>query len=475
MAPARLERAPPSYNLYWLLVGGVAVHGADIGAVDQTIRVKYSSRCRIPVALIKSSVRIEPRPRTPLSQYNEAIGKVSRSCPSMPEPTESSPANRHAEIWLPRAAAQYHCPVDMVYGSFIVSIDQYFRQHSSATCLHLEDSNIPAVSAPLSILAVLEDAATTVHGSGGISAGSDEYYQQTSRVYNDTRQLRPPHSTPALVLQLPAIRLTRSLTIPRCFPRPSPVSRRYCRLAGLARRIPNMEIRPSYLRSGKSGALYSSQASHHAPPNHYPAYHRRYGCRRRARVPLSHARTASLVSPTSHCPLLIHRLHGRRPCLLGSLSSCTLRAPAMALPLSVGFAGGWGVLSPKSRRIYSDSAFLVDGVGLRGRQELRAKRAGRAVSIPCPSGSGAVHGDADPTCMENKVLPYRSPRETLRAQASVASGPERASASTTTMCRCYSPVIHQSSEARASFRPRSWVPDPPDVVILPGIMSSSIN
>jgi hypothetical protein len=30
----------------------VAFHGADIGTVDETIRVKCSSRCRLPVVLV---------------------------------------------------------------------------------------------------------------------------------------------------------------------------------------------------------------------------------------------------------------------------------------------------------------------------------------------------------------------------------------------------------------------------------------
>ncbi|KAJ6549651.1 hypothetical protein B0H10DRAFT_2242801 [Mycena sp. CBHHK59/15] len=175
----------------------------------------------------------------------------------------------------------------------------------------------------------------------------------------------------------------------------------------------------------------------------------------------------------AHFPLPIHWLHGRRPCSLNGLSSCTPRAPAMALTLSVGeddFAG--------------DGAFLVDGVGLRGIQEVRAKRAGRAASVSSSASGKSLHPyhahlgrapfmeDADTAGVEvgvwncecetwwwgvnlvpgvqNKVLPYRSPRKTLRAQASVASGPARASASTTTMRQRYSPAILQSSEARAS-------------------------
>ncbi|KAJ7869063.1 hypothetical protein B0H13DRAFT_2351056 [Mycena leptocephala] len=100
-----------------------------------------------------------------------------------------------AGIWLPHAAAEYRRPVDIVCGSF-VSMDQHFRQcisHSRgadtfAAAFHLGSIVVSTAQRRASIsvtqmsrrlrtslhLGASGDAATTVHGSGGISAGSDE-------------------------------------------------------------------------------------------------------------------------------------------------------------------------------------------------------------------------------------------------------------------------------------------------------------
>jgi hypothetical protein len=45
MAPARVERAPFRMDGQGVVVEGVAVHGADIGTVDERIGVEYSSGC----------------------------------------------------------------------------------------------------------------------------------------------------------------------------------------------------------------------------------------------------------------------------------------------------------------------------------------------------------------------------------------------------------------------------------------------
>ncbi|KAJ7260651.1 hypothetical protein C8J57DRAFT_1636764 [Mycena rebaudengoi] len=118
---------------------------------------------------------------------------------------------------------------------------------------------------------------------------------------------------------------------------------------------------------------------------------------------------------------------------------------------------GWSRFSLAPNRAVSvgaDGAFLVDGVGLRGIQEARG-----VVVLGCerqisPSyrahlGQALFMEDADTARVKVgvwncecearwwgvNVPPYRSPRETLRAQASVAS------ARTTMMCRRYSPAI----------------------------------
>ncbi|KAJ7810053.1 hypothetical protein B0H13DRAFT_2401475 [Mycena leptocephala] len=80
-----------------------------------------------------------------------------------------------------------------------------------------------------------------------------------------TRQLHPPHSAPALVLQPLATRLTCSLNIPRCFPRPLPVAGRFRRLAALlAPRDSQYGNTAIGLAPKASGAVYSSLSSRHA-------------------------------------------------------------------------------------------------------------------------------------------------------------------------------------------------------------------
>ncbi|KAJ6563960.1 hypothetical protein B0H19DRAFT_1233140 [Mycena capillaripes] len=69
-----------------------------------------------------------------------------------------------------------------------------------------------------------------------------------------TRQIYPLHSTPALVLQPLASRLPSIL---RCISRSSLAAGSYHHLAALlARRFPNVDLRPSYLRPGQSGAVH---------------------------------------------------------------------------------------------------------------------------------------------------------------------------------------------------------------------------
>ncbi|KAJ7239057.1 hypothetical protein C8J57DRAFT_111419 [Mycena rebaudengoi] len=195
-------------------------------------------------------------------------------------------------------------------------------------------------------------------------------------------------------------------------------------------------------------------------PDHHPACHRRYGCY----CPHHHTRTASLVSHAS-CFTSTGSMGNARAC-------STVSRPA------------YRARSPKPRRICWRRRRIPcrrcrapgNTGGTRGVIVLVCEH--RILpSIPRPSVSGAVHGgcrhrtrgggDVELRCktrwrgpwginfvsgVQKKVLPYRSPRKTLRAQASVASGPARTTAHTTPMCRPYSPAILQSSEARVSVR-----------------------
>jgi hypothetical protein len=159
-----------------------------------------------------------------------------------------------------------------------------------------------------------------------------------------------------------------------------------------------MEIQPSYSQ------VFRGPYTAHKPrimllQNHHPAYHRRYGCQCRARVPLHHARAASLVSPTVH-------FHPPAPRTTPVLAQCSLVLYTARASNGFGFGFeyrrgrlcGWPGCGSTQNRAVSIVAdvFIVSGVGLRGMLEVRAKR-GVVVrvcepqSIPRPSGSGAVH------------------------------------------------------------------------------------
>ncbi|KAJ7936160.1 hypothetical protein B0H13DRAFT_2458283 [Mycena leptocephala] len=90
-------------------------------------------------------------------------------------------------------------------------------------------------------------------------------FLRASRVYGDNAATPSSHSAPALVLQPLATRLTCSLNIPCCFPRPLPVAGRFRRLAALlAPRDSQYGNTAIGLAPKASGAVYSSLSSRHA-------------------------------------------------------------------------------------------------------------------------------------------------------------------------------------------------------------------
>ncbi|KAJ7925674.1 hypothetical protein B0H13DRAFT_2314260 [Mycena leptocephala] len=290
----------------------------------------------------------------------------------------------HAEIWLPRAAAQYHCPVDMVYGSFIVSIDQHFRQRIS----HPRGADTSAAAFHL------------------------------ARSLSGLRNNVPPSQISAL-LSISAVREER----------PSPPTSPVCL---------TFPLLPPPLASG--GAL-SSSCGASCVSGCIIIYYGYCTCAQGNRRPDTAHNPRNMILPTiAQLFIDITSVVVARAITLGPhLPSL----PTSLLP-STGSTGDARARStvplPRRRR------FIVDGRAPRTAGDVRDVLVLICDVHPYHAHLGQALFMEHAWRVHKKVLPYRSPRETLSAQASIASGPARASASTTTMCRRYSPAILQSSD-----------------------------
>ncbi|KAJ7925662.1 hypothetical protein B0H13DRAFT_2568443 [Mycena leptocephala] len=369
-------------------------------------------------------------------------------------------------------------PVDMVYGSFIVSIDQHFLQPNShprgaetsatafhvldrcldygATCFHLGDSNIPTVSAPLSISAVREDAATTHQQvpaaipfsvTAHLALSRLAYYHPhpssciipltsplTSRVYHDTRQI-------LLILHLLS------------FSSPSPP----------AHPLATTPAAPPPLANG--GALSSSSGACHRTPKSFGG-----------RIQLTilalwpSPTTTRLFVDVTGVIVELGLAHPPAPWATPVLAQYSLvlytarASNAFGFECRRGRPCGWPGCGLAQNRAGSAECRARSVLILVCDIHPHHAHLGQALSMETPS----THAWR----MQKKALPYAVP-ETLRAQASVASGPARASASTTTLCRCYSPRFTNYPKLELpSVRGDGYVPD---VVILPRVMFSSNN